>query len=141
MEWVCIEMTFIKKTYRQKNINTNPLRKSLLGQPRGFFVWFSNPTAGAHLQVVKEQSRITSIIGRVAIEAVKRCVKTYNTFFLSKTSKKQYLPVLAMSNLTTSDLEINSISIVTSVDVQQAFNTAHADVIGEESQMANVLTV
>lgn len=63
----------------------------------GFFDWFSSPSEVAHLATVKEQSR------------EKYCIiidQLWCLFLFSESSIKQFFKVLAMSILTTNDLEL-----------------------------------
>lgn len=114
----------------------------------GFFDWFSSPLEVAHLATIKEQSKEIKLIEvsqggytqpdmrGVCWLAVQRTPKLFN--FLSNTSIKQFLTVLAMSTLTTSDLEIKAIRIVTPVAIRPVVNTAGVVLRGEETQKANV---
>ena len=96
----------------------------------GFFVWFSSSEV-AHLATVKEQSREYL---RGHFPYILCCLLiTVSSFFL-KSSIRQYLPVPAMSILTTGDLEenVDNLStvekrIVTSGSYHQVVNT-HGEV-------------
>lgn len=89
----------------------------------GFFDWFSNPSHVAHLATEKEQSR----------ESIELTALQCAIFLFPNTSIKQFLPVLALSTLTTSDLEITSIRIVTPVAIRPIVNTAGEVLSGEET--------
>lgn len=101
----------------------------------GFYVWFSTPYRVAHLARLKEQSR--KVYKRVAelVDAdlvhnqgepvISYLINGYNKAicgfeslpvnYFSKTSIKQFLLVLAMLNLVSSDLETLRVGIVTCV--------------------------
>ena len=140
-------------TYR-KDILQNPVLGKLNSEPvRVFFIGFLNTPCVAHLATEKEQSRENFMKGLVyqreqQDDSHERKVKlcrfsepaciVFNTvapFIFPNTSIKQYLPVPAMSNLTTGDLEIDSISIVTWVGDHQSLNTRGVVRIGEETRM------
>lgn len=121
----------------------------------GSYNWFSAPSNFAHLGLVKEQSREIIRDGRLVAEQSRKRVlsrlllKADNNFLaisedrpvvvlpsffkFPKTSIKQFLTVLAMSTLTTSDLEITSIRIVTPVADHLSVNTAGEVLSGEET--------
>lgn len=107
----------------------------------GFYDGFSNgntnrdPSIVAHLAMVKEQSRGKD--GRkyyAKREALRGQVWKMPSLF-PNTSIQQFFKVLAMSTLTTGDLETvlnRNNRIVTSRRYHQVLNTAHEDVRGEE---------
>lgn len=144
------------RTYHQRAFE-NP--ESVTNRARVFLIGFHIPES-AHLRLSKEQSSDIIWLGLAQRQSgvvygparccyqlsSEKCIQqkrnkllcvgsnpTSRPYHITTTSIRQYLPELAMSDLTTSDLEITSISTGTPVADHLSVNTAGEVLSGEET--------